>query len=519
MGQEFECFGNGARMRHPCGIPNDCADREENSLVTTTPKILPQLVPSSACFSCEVCCRFPDPDSVLRPYFTEEEVARAVAHGLPAGVFPDVQGSQVALVPDPQGEGFHCPAFESDTGTCRLYDQRPLDCQLYPLALMWNVAHNEVVLGWDRKCPFMEAQVPESIRRHADQVMTILEQPATMERIARHPRLVGRFQDDVVVLAPLSALTRTIVARWGQPLHRLLWEDLPRLSKALEQSGFGGSLAAFSPPYHYLWNALLPYWWIELHGALCLFVQSSSGWFMPLPPLGSTSLERPFREAFSLMHRWNGGSAVSRIENVPIELTPMLEAMGFQVAAKDPDYLYRADVLARLAGDRYKSQRALCNRVEREGEVLIEPYQPRDRGGCRLLLDEWKRQKRAQGSDPYADFLLEDAGSAHEVAWSHAADLNLAGSVVRKRGRLCGYTFGFWLDKNTWCVLLEVADRTIPGLAQYLFRDTCRQALSNGAVFINTLDDSGLVRLRESKNAYHPVARSQSFICSEALQP
>jgi hypothetical protein len=68
-------------------------------------------------------------------------------------------------------------------------------------------------------------------------------------------------------------------------------------------------------------------------------------------------------------------------------------------------------------------------------------------------------------------------------------------------------------------VLLEVADRTIPGLAQYLFRHTCRKALSNGAEYINTLDDSGLVRLRESKDAYHPVGRSLSFIGSEALQP
>ena len=506
-----------------CGIPAEflmtALIAKKVSLVTPAPKILPQLVPSSACFSCEICCRFPDPDSVLRPYFTGEEIARAVEHGLPAAAFPDMQGSQVALMPDANGEGFHCPAFESESGTCRLYDHRPLDCQLYPLALMWNTAHNGIVLGWDRKCPFMEVQVPESIRRHADYVMRMLEQPVIVEQITQHPRLVGRFQEDVVQLSSLPTLTRAVIARWGQPLRRLLWEDLSRLTEAMKQPGFHGTLAAYSAPYHYLWNALLPYWWIDLHGALCLFVQSPSGWFMPLPPLAKGALERPFREAFSLMHRWNGASAVSRVENVPAELSPMLEAMGFRLVPKDPDYLYRADALARLAGDRYKSQRALCNRVEREGGVLIESYHPRDRVDCRHFLEEWKRQKRAQGSDPYAEFLLEDAGSAHEVAWSHAADLNLVGSVVRKHGRLCGYTFGYWLDKTTWCVLLEVADRTIPGVAQYLFRATCRKALSDGAEYINTLDDSGLVGLRESKDAYHPVARRQSFICSETPRP
>jgi hypothetical protein len=75
------------------------------------------------------------------------------------------------------------------------------------------------------------------------------------------------------------------------------------------------------------------------------------------------------------------------------------------------------------------------------------------------------------------------------------------------------------LDNKTYCVLLEVADRTVPGLAQYLFRDTCRTALSHGAEYINTLDDSGLLRLRDSKDAYHPIARSQSFIASEAPSP
>jgi Fe-S-cluster containining protein len=506
-----------------CGIPAEpfmtALIAKKASLVTTAPKILPQLVPSSACLRCEVCCRFPEPDSVLRPYFTAEEIARAVRHGPSAAAFPNAQGSQVFLVPDAQGEGFHCPAFEGETGTCRLYEERPLDCQLYPLALMWNAAHNEVVLGWDRKCPFMETQMPDAIRRYADQVLIRLEQSAMLEQIACHPRLVGAFQEDVVVLAPLEALTRAIVTRWGQPLRRLLWEDLPHVTKAVEQSDFRGALAAYSAPYHYLWNALLPYWWIDLQGALCLFVQSPGGWFMPLPPLAEGSLERPLREAFSLMHRWNGSSAVSRVENVPAELAPTLEAIGFHLAPKDPDYVYRAEALARLAGDRFKSQRALCNRVERGGGVVIDLYQLRDRVECRLLFEKWKRQKGVQGSDPYGEFLLEDAGSAHEVAWAHAANLDLVGSVMRKHGRVCGYTFGYWLDKNTWCVLLEVADRTIPGLAQYLFRDTCRKALAGGAEFINTLDDSGLVRLRESKEAYHPVARSQNFICSQSRQP
>ena len=51
---------------------------EPNSRVSL-PDPLPQFVPGSACFQCEVCCRFPESDSFLRPYFTRDEIGVAVA--------------------------------------------------------------------------------------------------------------------------------------------------------------------------------------------------------------------------------------------------------------------------------------------------------------------------------------------------------------------------------------------------------------------------------------------------------
>jgi hypothetical protein len=225
------------------------------------------------------------------------------------------------------------------------------------------------------------------------------------------------------------------------------------------------------------------------------------------------------REAFSLMRRWNGPSAVSRVENVPAASVADLTAMEYSPVPKDPDYVYSADALATLTGDRYKSQRSLCNRADRQGPIVVEPYHPRDRLECRQVFERWQAQKRSKAAGSYADALLEDSRSAHEVAWSHAAELNLSGSVLRSKGKLCGYTFGYWLDPKTWCVLLEVTDRTIPGAAQYLFRQGCRDALSKGAQFINTMDDSGLAGLRKSKEAYHPFARIEVFTCSEGARP
>jgi Fe-S-cluster containining protein len=481
---------------------------------------LPQIVPSSTCLRCNVCCRFPDPDSALRPYFTGEDIGQAVAAGVGRAAFSDWHGSQVTVVPDRNNDGYQCPAFDPATSHCTIYDRRPFDCRIYPLTLMWNEAHDQVVLGWDTKCPFLREQVPADIHRHAVQVMALLDQPGIVKMLEAHPRLIGRFQEDVVVLASLPHVTAAVSTHWGgSGLHQLTIEDIPRMASALEQSAVLGngtpSLASYAVAYHYMWNGLLAYWWVELHGALCLFIQSPDGWFMPLPPLGTGSIERPLAEAFALMQRWNGASPVSRVENVSHQLAPELERLGYRLTTKESDYLYRAIDLVTLAGDRYKSQRALCNRVERKHALILEPYRIGDRPGCRALFRDWSKQKRAEGLDEFGRMLLADAEPAHEVLWSHALALNLMGTVLRIEGRIRAYTFGFWLSKTMFCVLVEVADRTIPGLAQFLFREMCCSVTARGAEFINTMDDAGLAGLRASKQAYHPITQVPNFIASQ----
>ena len=500
--------------------PSMSASPDELVLVGVTPPIaFPQLVPSRTCLQCDVCCRFPDPDSALRPYFSENEITQALAGHVEATAFPNRRGSQVILVPAPHGEGYLCPAFDAATSTCRIYEQRPFDCQLYPLALMWDERQDQVLLGWDTKCPFMREEIPEEIQRHADQVRALLDRPGICDHIVAHPRLIGRFQEDVVVLTRLPCLTEALAGHWGPaPLHRFTLDDIPRMTTALDRSGCcrPQSLAAYSSVYHYMWNGLLAYWWMELQGTLCLFAQSPDGWFMPLPPIGAGSIDEPLSVAMGLLRRWNGDSPVSRVENVSAQFVPELERLGYRVTPKEPDYLYRAADLVSLAGDRYKSHRALCNRFERAQSCELDAYRVSDRQDCRALLAEWSRQKQVGALESFGVMLLADAAPAHEVVWSQAPSLGLTGKVVRIHGRLCAYTFGYWLTKTTFCVLLEVADRTYPGLAQYLFRETCRTALAEGAEYINAMDDAGLSGLRASKQAYHPSLLIPNFVASLA---
>lgn len=212
------------------------------------------------------------------------------------------------------------------------------------------------------------------------------------------------------------------------------------------------------------------------------------------------------------MRENNGGSSVSRIENVPEDLKTELESLGYRLVRKDSDYLYRVSDLAVLAGDRYKSQRAACNRFEREQRFRYEPYVARHLNDCLALYRIWAGQQEARPLPAEAQHMLQDAESAHRLALLHQADLGLIGRVVLVDEQVAAYTFGFARTPAVLCILLEVADRRITGLAQFIFREFCRDAADRGYAFVNTMDDSGLPSLASSKRAYHPLTLVPNYV-------
>lgn len=480
--------------------------------------MVPQIVPSRTCLTCEVCCRFPESDSFLRPYLTAEEIARAVALGLDPSYFPNSAGGQIGLVPHPSGEGFICPAFDVETSRCRIYDGRPLDCRLYPYAVMWDSATKDVVLGWDSKCPFMEGAPAHDIAGTAERMAAMLESDPVRRTLSEHPRLIGRFQDDVAIIRPLPRVSDALEeAANALTVRPLTPQDRPRVEAALAATrpDVPMPLAAFSFAGQYVWHSSLEYSWIEIERHLCLFAGSPDGIFMALPPLGPGPLLPPLAEAFRYMRIRNRGSQTTRIENVPADYLPELTARGFRHVRKEADYVYRASDLADLPGDRYKSQRAACNRFEREYRSQCEPYQASHRTACLELLRTWRAQKEESDQHEWGRLLLADAVSAHEVALNDPQAAGLIGAVVTIDGVVRAYTFGMWLTSTVFCVAIEVADRTIPGLAQFIFRECCRAVRSRGAEYINTMDDSGLPNLARSKGSYHPVTMLSNFIVVE----
>ncbi len=181
------------------------------------PLVVEQIVPGRVCFTCDVCCRFPELDSALRPYFTGEEIRAAVGRGLSPDAFPDHAGSKVVVVPLGD-EGYRCPAFDPASGHCGIYEVRPLDCRLYPIAVMWSHGRDEVVMGWDSKCPFIRDNLDSlESRAYVERIAVFLESQESVDVFVSNSQLIGLFQDDVIVLRHLDRLTRAVRSSTLQP--------------------------------------------------------------------------------------------------------------------------------------------------------------------------------------------------------------------------------------------------------------------------------------------------------------
>lgn len=195
---------------------------------------LRQVVPSRVCLSCDVCCRFPEQDSVLRPYFTADEIRQAIKRGIDSSHFPDLTGCQVRVVPTPSGQGYLCPAFDPSTSYCLVYEVRPLDCQIYPFVVMWNQDQHKVLLGWDTKCPFLvdqslsetihqleplaispDSALPQDTLNFARHLADRLQTEEMAAIFASNQQLVMRFQVDVMVIQELPALTHRLLSPEG----------------------------------------------------------------------------------------------------------------------------------------------------------------------------------------------------------------------------------------------------------------------------------------------------------------
>jgi hypothetical protein len=360
-----------------------------------------------------------------------------------------------------------CPFFNVRKNRCNIYSNRPFDCQLYPFTITFDEKHTKIVLGIDKKCPFsVNLENENSIKDYFHYLIDLLEKKEIAALIARNPSFIGNFQDDIIQFSSLDTLTKLII---NNP-EKNEFKPISLKDKAIFDRFFKKIKSVDSSQNFvnlYIWKEKNPVWWKKKKKGLEILLETDSGY------------------------------------------------VDFGSLRKFPDYIYLRENIANLKGNKYKHKRASCNYFSKNYKFRYLAYKQNMKNECLKLFSKWASNRKQKYPDLYYHKLLEDSFSAHKLAIEHFKALNLVGRVIKgiprsaalKQGlapkKICAYTFGFELKKDTFCILLEVCDLKFKGISEFIFREFSKEM--HQYKYINTMDDSGLENLRISKLSYHPI--------------
>ena len=291
-------------------------------------------------------------------------------------------------------------------------------------------------------------------------------------------------------------------------LNRLTLKDQVLLTKFLGLARQELSVCAFENIY--IWRGLFDIRWAVIEDNLCLFFQDNIGCFLYLPPLGERVSGAAVEESFRIMDKFNRNPDVSRLENAQEKELPFYQRLGYECRTKPGDYLCLRQDLAGLKGDKFKSQRASCNYFSKRYQSSYRPYSSSDKKECLRLYDEWMCRRKSRNTDRVYQGMLEDSRICLKILLENYRDLKAQARVVRIDNQIKGFSAGFKLNQDTYCILYEFTDLSIKGLSQFVFRSFCREL--SEYKYINIMDDSGLENLKKVKLSYRPIKMIPAYI-------
>ncbi|MFA5176758.1 MAG: phosphatidylglycerol lysyltransferase domain-containing protein [Candidatus Omnitrophota bacterium] len=291
-------------------------------------------------------------------------------------------------------------------------------------------------------------------------------------------------------------------------LNKLLLRDKQIFDRYLNLNGHELSVYAF--PNIYIWRKIFTISWLVIEKSLCVIFQDKIGAFAYLALLGREKSPDAVAEVFRILDKLNKNPEFSHIENIEEQDLSFYRDLGLECKFKSYDYLCARQDLAELKGNKFKSKRASYNYFVGHYDFEFEKLALKDREGCLQLYDLWTHQRRPVNADPLYQGMLADSRISLKEALAGYSGLGFQGWAVKINKEIKGFTFGFVLNPDTFCILYEITDLSIKGLAQFIFRAFAEE-LKNYR-YLNIMDDSGLANLKKVKLSYHPARLLPAYI-------
>lgn len=231
----------------------------------------------------------------------------------------------------------------------------------------------------------------------------------------------------------------------------------------------------------------------KISGNLCVLCSPPDEPAYFLEPVGENDLNETVKVCLELAPR------LSRVSER--FLKKLRGTYSIQEDRDNFDYVYLTKELAELRGKKYDGKRNLIKKFEKNYRAEVRPLAEEDLPGCLELLKLWEESSPEENR--IADDRTRAASMAIREALNNFSQLELGGIVVIIEGRVEGFCLGERLNPEIVVVHVELANREIAGLHQFMNRE-CARTIWKEYAYINWEQDAGIPGLRRSKLSYHP---------------
>lgn len=291
-------------------------------------------------------------------------------------------------------------------------------------------------------------------------------------------------------------------------LNKLSLKDKTRFNKYLNLKNH--ELSVYSFANIYIWRKFFDIRWIIIEDSLCIFFQDKIGVFLYLAPLAKNNNPEVISHVFEILSKLNKNPEFAHLENIEDKDLNFYHQLGFECSLKSQDYILSRQELAGLKGNKFKSKRAGYNYFVKHFDFSYKDLFPKDREECLELYSLWAKERKSGNADSIYQGMVDESRISLKEALDNYSKLKFKGIKVLVNQVTKGFTFGFALNKETFCVLYEITDLTIKGLAQFIFSKFAQEL--KDYKYINIMDDSGLDNLKKVKLSYHPKRLAPAYI-------
>ena len=183
---------------------------------------------------------------------------------------------------------------------------------------------------------------------------------------------------------------------------------------------------------------------------------------------------------------------------------------GFEVEddMNNSDYLYRAEDLIVLKGEKYDGKRNLIKNFRLNNAYEYVSMNAGNADECLKFEDKWctlKNCDRIEG--------LSNERRAIGEMMENYSDFELIGGMIKIQGNISAVALAQRLNPDTLVMHVLKADPNVGGLYQVMLQEFLTHE-AGSFNYVNLEQDLGIEGLRKSKQSYHPVGMIKKYSLS-----